>query len=267
MTRDEFIATQFPALSAWIATMASAAEESSVVELDGVVAQLSPAIPEASLFNSVTYRDAAALRAALARLERTYEQSGVRAWTVWAHASDLDTAELLRGSGHVLDASPEGMGCALEELIAPEGLERLDYTEDPSASELQQVLADGYGFPFEIAARAVAHVPSGPGTIVGLARHEGAPACTVQVTVSGEDAGVYGVATVPHARSRGLARRLQYLLLARAREQGARTTSLQATAMGRPVYTALGYRSFGAMNMWERRQRIVEIDLSSLPSA
>jgi hypothetical protein len=37
--------------------------------------------------------------------------------------------------------------------------------------------------------------------------------------------------------------------------------------MGRPVYTALGYRSFGAMNMWERRQRIVEIDLSSLPSA
>jgi hypothetical protein len=31
--------------------------------------------------------------------------------------------------------------------------------------------------------------------------------------------------------------------------------------MGRPVYAALGYRAFGAMNMWERR-KLVTIDLS-----
>jgi predicted acetyltransferase len=65
---------------------------------------------------------------------------------------------------------------------------------------------------------------------------------------------VYAVATSPWARGRGLARRLQYLLLQRARERGARTTTLQASEMGRPVYDALGYDSFGAMNMWERRR-------------
>jgi predicted acetyltransferase len=74
------------------------------------------------------------------------------------------------------------------------------------------------------------------------------------MTIAGEDAGIYAVATCPWARGQGLARRLQFLLLARAREQGARTTTLQASGMGRPVYAALGYDSFGAMNMWERRQ-------------
>jgi GNAT superfamily N-acetyltransferase len=97
-------------------------------------------------------------------------------------------------------------------------------------------------------------VPNGPDTLVGIARADGRPACTAQVTIVGEDAGVYAVATVPEARGRGLARRLQYLLLQRARELGARTTTLQASKLGRPVYVALGYKSFGPMNMWERRQ-------------
>jgi GNAT superfamily N-acetyltransferase len=73
------------------------------------------------------------------------------------------------------------------------------------------------------------------------------------VTIAGRDAGVYAVATLPEARGQGLARRLHYQLLQRARERGALTTSLQASAMGRPVYEALGYASFGPMNMWERR--------------
>jgi GNAT superfamily N-acetyltransferase len=261
VTRDEFIATQFPGLAAWIHSMAAAADGSWVHELDGVSAQVSPSVADASLFNSVAYRDAAALRAALLELQRVYDDAGVRAWTVWAHASDEDAAKLLRQAGHRLDASPEGMGCALDDLIAPQALDELDYVQDPTVEDLQLVLARGYGFPLAIARRAIRLVPSGPDTLVGIARCEGRPASTVQVTVCGEDAGVYGVATVPEARGRGLARRLQYALLQRARERGARTSSLQATDMGRPVYAALGYRAFGAMNMWERR-KLVTIDLS-----
>ena len=115
------------------------------------------------------------------------------------------------------------------------------------------MLAQGYGFPASVIERAAAKVPSGADTLVGAARTDGRVACTVQVTVAAEDAGVYAVATIPDARGRGLARRLQYLLLQRARDLGARTTTLQASAMGRPVYAALGYKSFGAMNMWEKR--------------
>jgi len=254
MTRKEFVATQFPSLAGWIRAAAEAGSNARIHECDGVVAQVSPAIPDASLFNSVTYRDAAALKAALPELASAYAEAGVRAWTVWIHESDAEASALVRDAGHVLDATPEGMGCSLEELVAPDGIEELDYTDNPRPDALQTVLARGYGFPLEVSRRATAAVPAGPGTLVGLAHFEGRPACTVQVTLAGSDAGVFAVATTPEARGRGLARCLQYVLLQRAREQGAETTTLQASDMGRDVYAALGYSSFGAMNMWERRQ-------------
>jgi GNAT superfamily N-acetyltransferase len=254
MTREEFLATQFPGLAAWIRVAASSGEESRVIERDGIAAQVSPAVPDVSLFNSVTYRDASSLEAALGELEAIYEEAGVRAWTVWAHESDAEATTLLRDAGHVLDGSPEGMGCALDQLVAPERLDELDYTDSPAVEDLQLVLADGYGFPAEVSRRTAASVPGGPGTLVGLARVDGRPACTVQVLLAGEDAGVYAVATVPEARGRGLARCLHYVLLQRARDLGARTTTLQASKLGRPVYAALGYESFGPMNMWERRR-------------
>jgi len=254
VTREQFIATQFPSLAGWIRAAAATGSRARVQEHDGVVAQISPAVPDASLFNSVTYRDVDALRAALPDLETAYVQAGVRAWTVWIHASDADARALVRDTGHVLDSAPQGMGCSLDELIAPEGLDELDYTENPSVEDLQRVLAEGYGLPPEVIKQATARVPTGDDTFVGLARIEGRPACTVQVTIAGDDAGVFAVATVPDARGRGLARRLQYVLLQRARQRGAHTTTLQASEMGRPVYASLGYRSFGPMNMWERRQ-------------
>lgn len=191
MTREEFLATQFPGLAAWIREAAATGVGSYVYERDGVAAQVSPEVPDASLVNSVTYRDAGALREALPGLEATYNEAGIRAWTVWVHESDAEATALVRDAGHVLDATPEGMGCALDELVAPEGLDELDYTDSPA---------------------------------------------------------------IPEARGRGLARRLQYLLLQRARELGARTTTLQASKLGVPVYVALGYRRFGPMSMWERRR-------------
>jgi len=247
------VATQFPSLAAWIREAAAGGTEARVYERQGVVAQVSPAVPDASLFNSVTYSDADSLRAALPELESVYAAAGVRAWTVWIHESDLEAAALVREAGHELDSSPQGMGCRLDALIAPDGLDELEYGEAPSIQDLQTVLARGYGFPIEVSRRAVARLPAGPATLVGIAYLAGRPACTAQVTIAGSDAGVYTVATVPEARGRGLARRLQYRLLRRARELGALTTTLQASAMGRPVYEALGYASFGPMNMWERR--------------
>jgi GNAT superfamily N-acetyltransferase len=254
MTPEEFVGTQFPSLAAWIREGAATGLGSRLHEQNGIAAQVSPAVPDASLFNSVTYRDADALRVALPRLESIYAEAGVRAWTVWVQESDFDATALVRNAGHVLDGAPEGMGCALDELVAPDRLDELDYTGSPTVEDLQLVLSQGYGFPLHLTQSTVGMVPNGPRTLVGIARAGGRPACTVQVMVAGEDAGVYAVATVPEARGRGLARRLQYVLLQRARELGARTTTLQASKLGRPVYLALGYRCFGAMNMWERRQ-------------
>ena len=53
-------------------------------------------------------------------------------------------------------------------------------------------------------------------------------------------------ATLPEARGRGLATALMRQALLDAGERGCVTTSLQATAMGRPVYARMGYRDLGA---------------------
>ena len=42
--------------------------------------------------------------------------------------------------------------------------------------------------------------------------------------------------------------------LAEARERGCATSSLQASAMGEPVYAALGYRTHFRFRMYERRR-------------
>jgi GNAT superfamily N-acetyltransferase len=67
------------------------------------------------------------------------------------------------------------------------------------------------------------------------------------------DCGVSAVATLPEARGGRIASRLLSVALRAAQARGARTTSLQATSKGAPVYTALGYRDLGRMSMWEHR--------------
>jgi hypothetical protein len=39
-----------------------------------------------------------------------------------------------------------------------------------------------------------------------------------------------------------------------ARDRGRKTTTLQATKAGAPIYERLGYHDFGALQMWERRK-------------
>jgi ribosomal protein S18 acetylase RimI-like enzyme len=75
------------------------------------------------------------------------------------------------------------------------------------------------------------------------------------VLVCEADAYVCFVAVDPVARGRGLCSELLRRGLARAAEDGATSTTLEASAMGAPIYAAMGYRSVGLMGMWERRVR------------
>jgi GNAT superfamily N-acetyltransferase len=70
----------------------------------------------------------------------------------------------------------------------------------------------------------------------------------------GDDCEVAWVATLPEARGRGVSKQLMARALADARERGQLTTTLVATKLGRPVYERVGYRDFGAIQMWERRK-------------
>jgi predicted acetyltransferase len=61
------------------------------------------------------------------------------------------------------------------------------------------------------------------------------------------------VAVLPEARGHGISGKLMAHGLADAVERGARTSTLVATKLGRPVYERLGYRELGALEMWELR--------------
>ena len=55
------------------------------------------------------------------------------------------------------------------------------------------------------------------------------------------DCGVFNVATVAHARRRGLGTAITALQLHQARKRGRVTASLQSTTMGERVYAAAGF--------------------------
>ena len=222
------------------------------IQRPGVTAALCPAMPHRSVFNSVVYRDPEALAAALPELARAYEEAGVLAWTVWTPEKDVRARAALGGSGHVLDATPQAMAAPLDEVDVDEGASGLDWERADDVDDMCAILAAAFGLELEPTLRVlagferVAHIY--------LARRDGRPAaCTAAFDVAG-DCGIYWVGTLSEARGAGLATGLMRQALLDARERGCTTTSLQATALGRPVYRRLGYRELGAIEMWERRR-------------
>jgi GNAT superfamily N-acetyltransferase len=76
-----------------------------------------------------------------------------------------------------------------------------------------------------------------------IAWQDGVPVAKATLNVAGGAAGLYGVATRPEARGRGLARTLTLHVFEAARAQGLRLGVLHATAMARGLYTRLGFRA------------------------
>lgn len=224
---------------------------SHLVERDGVLASVVPACPERSVVNGVVYEQAAQLEEAYEELAAAYEAAGVHAWTVWVPGHDHRAGRLLEDRGHVLDAAPEGMGAPLDEVEGPPAEMPPDWSRSPDPGDVGRVndLAYGYEGSFE---RALGPLP--PEAAHWYAAYEHGRAVSVLMVVDeGDDAEVDFVATVPEARGRGLAGALMTRALADARERGRLTTTLVATALGRPVYERMGYRALGPVQMWERR--------------
>jgi ribosomal protein S18 acetylase RimI-like enzyme len=220
-----------------------------VVRRDGVLAAVCPSIPERSVFNSVVYRDPEALRGAIDDLARAYREAGVRAWTVWTPRGDAAVAAALEAAGHDLDASPEAMAAPLDELDLGDGAAGLDWERGGDVREMCAVLEEAFHWPAEPTARRMTGLEH-----VYLARLDGEAVSCVAALDHGGDCSIWNVGTREAARGRRLAGSLLRQALLDARERGCRTTSLQATQLGRPVYRRIGYRELGALDMWERRR-------------
>ncbi|HSI80575.1 MAG TPA: GNAT family N-acetyltransferase [Solirubrobacterales bacterium] len=260
--RDAAVEIQRRAFRDFVTMLGGAAPESRVLELDDDVrAAIVPAVPGRSIANSVTYRDPASLAASLEVLAATYDLLGVRAWTVWAPEDDRDAIDALERAGHVLDGRPAAMVLDLGELPAAE-VGDLDWDAGGGWELLGRLNDEAYG---AVAggglAPALRHPPSDLAVRIHQARVEGEPACVLATIdhapahgAAGPDCGVYFVATPERFRRRGLATRLLAAALADARDRGCATSSLQASALGEPVYRALGYETAFRFTMYERRR-------------
>ncbi|MFO7178512.1 MAG: GNAT family N-acetyltransferase, partial [Pseudomonadota bacterium] len=174
------------------------------------------------------------------------------AWTVWGDAADRELGDALGRRGHVLDAKPMAMGADLAELTLPD-VGDLEWAETDDVPLVSAINDAAFGFPPPAFAAAFVRVAQ-PRWRCYLGYLQGRPVATVLTHESDEgDCGVNLVATLPEARGHAIAPRLLTVALGRARDRGARTTTLQATSKGRPVYERLGYRTLGALAMWEHR--------------
>jgi GNAT superfamily N-acetyltransferase len=224
----------------------------SLIRRPGLVATVTPALPHRSVVNSVVFRDAGVLAQALDDLAATYEQAGVLAWTVWVPEGEDATRELLGGAGHVLDATPRAMAAPLEEIDLAQGAGGVDWRREGEPGRMCALLETVFGWEAAATVHMFRRLPV-EGHVY-LAHAGGAPsACVAALDVAG-DTTIWNVATLPEARGRGLASALMRQALLDARERGCATTSLQATAMGRPIYERMGYRDLGPLEMWERRR-------------
>jgi ribosomal protein S18 acetylase RimI-like enzyme len=245
VTDDELYERMLDSMDAFFPNFAERA-----VRRDGLVAVLTPSIPDRSVFNGVVYRDEAALRDALAELTRIYADAGIVAWTVWVPRRDAELRETLERAGHVHDAAPEAMAAPLAEIDLGRGAAGLDWEHGSHlVPAMADILEEAFHWPRDPVAKVLAWMEH-----VYVARVDGEPVACVAAWDHAGDCAIWNVGTREAARGRGLATGLLRQALIDGRARGCETTSLQATPMGRPVYARLGYREMGPIDMWERRR-------------
>jgi GNAT superfamily N-acetyltransferase len=232
--------------------VAVGSEGARLVEADGVLAFLVPALPERSVFNSVLYEEPEGLAASRDEVARAYDAAGINAWTVWVPEADRASARLLSSAGHKLDATPRAMVLELADLAEPEPGD-LDWTAQGSLDDLKRVNDAAYGDDPGTFELGIGSPPEDAWRLY-TARLDGQPASVLATTDVEGDCGIWWVATLPEARGRGLAGRLLHVALAEARGRGMETSTLQATKLGRQVYERVGYRDIGELQMWELRR-------------
>src|SRR5581483_5869309 len=253
MDRDAAIERHRGALMSFVRLVGGGTGTSRVLEPDGVTASVVPAVPGRSMVNSVAYRDASSLEAAMDDLAAAYEDAGVRAWTVWVPEGDRDVAAMLEAAGHRLDATPTATLAELDRIALADD-DGLDWGVGARADDMGRSNDLAYGWVEGTFVRAMERFGRLEALRLYEARVGGEPVCVLGAYDNDDDCEVYFVATLPDHRGRGLARRLVSRALSDARERGLAFSSLQATAMGYPIYERLGYEPICTLEMWERRK-------------
>lgn len=135
-----------------------------------------------------------------------------------------------------------------------EGLEIQRVTDAGLAAIYVGALATGYGAPgglFEVFGAPGTWDTDETESFIGWL--DGNAVGTATLVLSGEMAGVYNISAAPAFRRRGVGAAMTAAAIAAGRERGARASTLQASAMGFPLYLGMGYEAFGSYRGWTFR--------------
>ena len=243
------------ALADWFAATVGRSPGSRLIERDGVLAVVNPEVPERSVFNSVGYTDPAALAAPTRSSPRAYAERGC-AWTVWVRPRRRRRPRRCwRTPATLSTRAPRAMGMPSWRRSRSPTSRRSTGRRGRHRGAAALINDHAYGYA---GGNLAPGSRSAPGrrclTYVAGSRARPAPTVAPPTIPSRRRRLLDLVRGDPEeARGRGLATALMRRALWDAREGGCATTTLQATKLGRPVYERVGYRDFGALQMWELR--------------
>lgn len=197
-------------------------------------------------------RDEAAATAACAALAAT----DMPACVIIDSDPLVATVEMLAAASFRYTESMPAMAVDLVGLppqVLPAGcrVEEIDPADGAMEDAWTTALAEGYELPRPVAALFGRRSAEDPCRRFAVLCGDSMVATSLLYVHDGL-AGVYGVATAPPERGRGLGAAATIAALEAARADGLATGVLQSSAMGDSVYRRIGFRQFGAIPMFVR---------------
>ena len=199
-------------VASW-AAYAEGATRAALHQIDaGVVVGVFPDGPERTVYNNTLFTSglpAAGRDSAIDLMEQFYLAADVTAFAAWVHEDDEALSHDLDERGYTIDTSTLAMGMHLDDVAAP-----------PPSLTLGTLPWDDYLRVFEMP----------PGLLQGADRDQfhvlvamldGEPVATAMSFDHEGDCGIFNVATVAHARRRGLGTAITALQLYQAASAGA----------------------------------------------
>jgi ribosomal protein S18 acetylase RimI-like enzyme len=209
-----------------------------------------------AVFNSIVAArlDAATAGDQIEAAKARAECNGVPVlWWIASGDTPADLAQRLTQAGFAYAATLPGMSLDLTDLPPDAPAGALDdvtiagVSDDRAARIWCDVFARGFGFPKAIGEEFLPLAIDSAGERDAAYRNyvlswRGEAVATASAMLTGEVAGIYNVATLPHARRRGFGGALTAHAVREARNRGASVAVLQSSEAGLRVYQALGFR-------------------------
>jgi hypothetical protein len=159
---------------------------------------------------------------------------------------EAECAAALRDAGYEREeATPAMLLAPIRDGSRPlPGLEIREVTTREDLVRFQEAALEGFGFPKQVGRLFITEqFQDQPGVKLYLGLVDGEPACTSSLVPTPGIAGIYWVSTLEAHRKRGLGEVITWAAVRGGIECGCPVASLQASAMGEPVYARMGFET------------------------